>query len=143
MFYVTLIGSGLVFLAAHAAAARPPKSVRWAVFVSAAFVVNFLILCISPLALWLTTGTLFVALVAWSYLREKCRWFLPYSVIAFAAGYALPVGIGLSYLAEAHEFQKQYPVESMADRVPEPRPEYRLKDLPEPVTSHWERLDSE
>jgi hypothetical protein len=143
MFYVTLVGSGIVFLAAHFAATRPPKPVRWAVFVLVAGIVNFFFLIFFPIPLWLTTGSLFIALVAWSYLREKWRWFLPYSVIAFVAGYALPVGIALSYLAEAYKFREQYPVESMADRVPEPRPEYRLKDLPQHVASHLWSVDSE
>jgi hypothetical protein len=143
MLYVTLIGSGIVLLSAFVSATRPPKPIRWPVFLLVAVVVNFLFFIIFSLALWLTTATLFIALVAWSYLREKWGRFLPYSAIALAAGYALPVGIGISYYAEARRLREQFPVESMGDRVPEPRPEYRLKVLSDPIARCLESLDNE
>lgn len=68
---------------------------------------------------------LFVALLAWPFIRHRVRIFLPFAAVAVAIPYGLLAQSGVREQAKYERLRQEYPLESLADRVPEPRAELR------------------
>lgn len=83
---------------------------------------------------------LFVALIAamllWRFSKPKPWLFLPLSglAVAIAAGFTA-WSVAESELEYAH-LRKMFPYESFEDRLPTPRPDYRLDRIPEATSQH-------
>lgn len=118
MFYDTLPFAGIVLLLALVAARREPHPIRWPWFILGGLPVA---LASGSNVVLGAFGLLFVALLAWTFTRRWVRVFAPPALVAVAIPY------GLTY-REAHEIdttherlRQQYPLESVANRIPEPR----------------------
>jgi hypothetical protein len=62
---------------------------------------------------------------------------------AVFSAYAVPVTIGIRQQIEYDALRDKYPVESMADRVPEPLPAYHAERMGENATTRLDELDTE
>lgn len=120
MLYVSFLPTACLLALAHAAANRPPVS-RALLYLAPGFLVTFgtvFVMFLSPAAVCVYVA-LAVALLAWSVGRRR---FWPYSAAAVAVGY-LVVFFWLVRpdLAEYAQLRRDYPFESLAGRLPEPR----------------------
>ena len=143
MLYLSLFPAALLLLVAHAAARRDPHPLRWVMYGVTAVVVTYgpiELMMLFPVVLYLAV-LLGVALVAWRVTRRRVRVFLPYSLTALALAYGFVAWSARDVYERAVALRDRYPLESLADRVPEPRPtdarptdDKGLKDLEWKVT---------
>ena len=123
MLYLSLVSSLVIVGFAFYAARRPPHPIRWGEFLGGAGVVTALTLCgfasVPPLVLF---PALLLALGAWALARHRVRWFFPFAATAFLVAYGPLTWIAVEDTRRYARLREQFPVESMAERVPEPRP---------------------
>jgi hypothetical protein len=74
-----------------------------------------------PLAVVGVAGLLLVALIVWPFVRARLRTFLPLSLLAVAIPYGIAGWKALERKAEHDRLRQEYPFESLASRLPEPR----------------------
>jgi hypothetical protein len=146
MFYLTLPLSLILLVTAHVAARRHPHQIRSWLFVGVGLTVCAAPLMCSmfaPIVTWILFVTLSLALQAWAVRRERSRYFLPFSATAVVLAYAVSVAIGIRQELQYADFRLKYPIESMADMVPEPATEYRLKTLRANMEDHLDVIDDD
>ncbi len=126
MFYLTLPFALVVIGVAIYAARREPHEVRWPDFFgvggSIAVLSGLLFGSITVLQVF---GLLVVALLIWHFTRARLRTFLPLLVLAVGIPYGLIGRDMLKQQAKYDQLRQEYPMESLAARVPEPRADLR------------------
>ncbi len=141
MLFLSLPFALVLFAAAHAAARPDPQPVGWGRFLlgGGAVVAPFCMGIVSPLiaGLFLLLGA---CLLVWPYARRRVPTFLPLSVMTVVIAYGSAGWYAWSEQAGLNRLRQNYPFESLADRVSEPR-----SDLRKPVAGdaeafgHFER----
>lgn len=127
MLLMSLFFAAILLRVAHSAARPYPKPTRWSKFliVGACVVLGpWFLMFASPVNAGLF-ALLALALLVWPVARRKVSRFLPLSVAAFAIAYGVAGWHAIEQQAAASRLRAKYPFESMADRVPEPRPDLR------------------
>lgn len=131
MLYLALVPAlALLLLARWAAGPSPPPpspAARWVLFLGAG--AGLVMMPLAAVMFFPVNVGLFlllaVALAARTLVRRRVRSFVPLAAIAFVAAYGTAGWFALAEQAAADRLRKQYPFESMADRVPEPRDDQR------------------
>lgn len=124
MLYFSLIPASLLLILAHTAARRPPDRVRWGLFVLIGVPVALFGcgLVVFPVTM-LLFGTLAVALGVWAVRRHTLRRFWPLSGTALVVTYLVVfLWSSVPRFREADRLRHEFGFESMAGRVPAPRP---------------------
>jgi len=124
VLYLSLVPSALLLIAAHSAARPAPHPIPWVGYIISCCVLTFgptFLMLVFPVAFVLAL-LLGVALIAWSVTRRRVRVFLPYSLAALLVAYGFVAWSAWGGYERALALRDRYPLESMTDRVPEPRP---------------------
>jgi hypothetical protein len=127
MLYVTLPFALIVIGVAIYAARREPHPIRWVEFfcIGGTLTVMCTLLCGAPVVLAVFV-LLSGALVIWYGIRSRLRTFLPLVVVAVAIPYGLVGWSAAQNVARHDQLRQEYPLESLAGRVPEPRAALRV-----------------
>ncbi len=139
MLYVSLFFALIVWGAALHAARRAPHPIRWGEFGTVgagAMLAPFL--CLGSPVVAGVFGLLVVALLIWQGVRTRLRTFLPLSLVAVAIPFGLVGREAVQKAAVYDKLREEYPFESLADRLPEPRAALRT---PPASAAAQERFD--
>ena len=122
MLYVSLFFALIVWGAALHAARRAPHPIRWGEFGTVGAGAMFApLFCLGSPVVAGVFGLLAVALLIWQGVRTRLRTFLPLSLVAVAIPFALVGREAVKQAAVHDKLREEYPLESLADRLPEPR----------------------
>lgn len=127
MLYLSLPLALIVLAAAHSAARPYPEPMRWGRFLGiggGAVVAPLFLLGSSPVVAGLFV-LLVAALAVWPLVRRRVPTFLPLSIAAALVAYGTAGWYALKEQGASDQLRREYPLESLAERVPEPRASLR------------------
>jgi hypothetical protein len=138
VLHVSLVLTAILLIAAHAAARADPQPVRYRSYLGWGFAVAVLPFCFvavfpSVFVLYLALG---VALAAWHLNRRRVRVFFPYSLAAVLVVYGGTFWFLWQGYSQLVALRDRFPLESMAERVPEP--EHRATGVREESLERFE-----
>lgn len=146
MFYVSLLPALIVAVGAYRAARPHPEPIRWVEFIVCGAVAIiapvFVVSVVSPVVIYVFAA-LAIALGVWWLVRQRLRTFLPLLLLAVAIPYGLPARDALKGHAVREQFLSKYPLESLTERVPEPRADYRHAPLTSGVLLTLNRIEAQ
>ena len=142
MLYLSLLLSAALLVAANRLVARSKYPVPWVILTGIGFVIGpvFLLMSAFPAVAWqaLFLSGLLVVLVA----RQRGRrLYPPLSIVATVVAYGILVTSAIEKRSVAVAFRKQYPLESLDDRLP-PRPSTGTAQ-PSASSPHLAQLETE
>jgi hypothetical protein len=125
MLYVSLILTAFLVLAAHWSAKPYPRQNRLEIYVIAAIAVLFAMM--GSFFISLTVAAvgigLFLGLLFWHSRHQRMRRFWPISLIVVILAYSFGFSIAIEKSLRKKNLQKQFPLESLAERLPIPPPQ--------------------
>lgn len=144
MLYLSLLPAAVLVGLAHAAARRPPRSVRWGLFLGLGVPVALFYGCgmVGSPAVLLLVPALAAALGAWAVVRHRGGRFWPLSGAALVAAYLIAFAVFTApRMREMAQLKAEHPFVSLADRLPEPA--RAARPLPEPAALALSEQDAD
>jgi hypothetical protein len=121
MLYLSIPVSIILIAVGQFAARHHPEPIRWDIVVGAGISVGLLgcagFLLVPPLVMCVF---LLVSLIAWKFVRQRRRSFLPFSIGSLVGAYAVCGYVALGTVERFQHIRHQYPYQSMENRVPAP-----------------------